>query len=422
MSTTYKKNVSDKLEYDVAVAGGGSAGIAGAVGAARTGARVCLVEKFGFLGGAATGGFVNYFQEGPQVGGKSVIRGIYENICDRLRQYDGIVGNRFDEEKLKMIAYDLCEQYSIDLLLHAFVFDVTRENNKIVKMNVATKQGPIDILAKTFVDTTGDGDLSAFAGASYETGRNQDSLTQPITLVFRLSNVDIEKFSAVNLEDYWSLFRSEYDMVTSRGKFISSVEPESGLVTFCTTHVAKVNATDFDGLTRAEVLSHKQAFNVYKFMKEHVPGCENAYLADTAPIIGVRETRRIVGEYMINRDDIFMGSKFEDVIGCSTSWIDMHRPDGEGVLHEYPIEGVWFEIPLRSLIVKSIANLLVAGRCMSATHEAQGSLRTIPTCILTGQGAGVAAGLAAINEIAVRDLPILELHKALDSQGVWLGR
>ena len=154
-----------------------------------------------------------------------------------------------------------------------------------------------------------------------------------------------------------------------------------------------------------------------QFFRRNVPGCERCILAPTAAEIGIRETRRIVGDYMLTREDVLSGRKFEDSIGCSTSWIDMHNPEGMGVLHEFIVPDDWFEIPLRSLIVKGLDNLLVAGRCMSASHEAQGAIRQMPTCIEVGQGAGVAAALAAKNGVPLRELDMKTLQKELVAQG-----
>jgi hypothetical protein len=209
------------------------------------------------------------------------------------------------------------------------------------------------------------------------------------------------------------------NILASRGR-IFFFEWTEGLLGFVMTHIAKHDGLDIEDLSNAEIASRRQALAVYKFFRQHVPGCERCVIASTANHIGLRETRRIIGDYIMTREDILMGRKFPDSIGCSTSWIDIHNPDGEGVLHELVVSDDWFEIPLRAITVKDLNNLLVAGRCISVTHEAQGSIREIPTCILTGQGAGVAAALAAQQQIPVRALSYTQLRSALLKQGVWL--
>ena len=407
------------FQADVAVVGGGLAGVAAAVAAARSGTNVYLIERYGFLGGAATGGLVGRFQAGPDVQNHPVIKGIYSEICDRLSDYDALRGDLFDPELMKYVAFDVCEDAGVNILLHSLVFDVKSQNSQVKELSIYTKRGTRKVFASTYVDATGDGDLCTLAGAQVQIGRAVDHLQQPMTLVFQLGNIDHQRLQTADWDKLTKRFRQEVDILASRGR-IFFFEWTEGLLGFVMTHVAKHDGLDIEDLTHAEIESRRQAFAVYQFFRQHVSGCERCVIATTANHIGLRETRRIIGDYVMTREDILMGRKFPDSIGCSTSWIDVHNPDGEGVLHELVVSNDWFEIPLRAITVKGFNNLLVAGRCMSVTHEAQGSIREIPTCILTGQGAGIAAALAAQQQVPVRTLPYNQLRAALLKQGVWM--
>lgn len=402
----------------VAVVGGGVAGVAAAVAAARAGVDVYLIERYGFLGGTATGGLVARFQPGPDVKRQPVIRGIYEEICERLGEYDAIHDNLFDPEMMKYVALDLCEEADVHILLHSLVYGVDVGNGAVEALRFYTKQGPRTLAAKTYVDATGDGDVSALAGADFQVGRASDGLQQPMTLVFQLGNIDMERFKSADWNRLNSFFEREVKVLASRRRIFFFTWRE-GTLGFVMTHVAGLDSLDVEDITRAEVDARRQALAIYRFFRRHVPGCKHCVM-DTASQIGIRESRRLIGDYVLTREDVLNARKFEDSIGCSTSWIDIHNPDGRGVLHELVVNDDWFEIPLRAVVVKGFKNLLVAGRCISATHEAQGAIREMPTCILTGQGAGAAAALAAEREAPVRDLKIKMLQRELASQGVWL--
>jgi hypothetical protein len=392
--------------------------VAAAVTAARAGADVFLIERYGFLGGTATAGLVARFQPGPDVGRQPVIRGIYEELCERLGEYDGIHGSLFDPEMMKYVALDLCEEADVHILLHSLVYEVDVENGAVEALRFYTKRGPRTLVAKTYVDATGDGDVSALAGAEVHVGRVSDGLQQPMTLVFQLGNIDMERFKSADWNHLNRVFEGEVKILASRRR-IFFFRWREGTLGFVMTHVAGLDSLDVEDITRAEVDSRRQALAIYRFFRRHVPGCENCVM-DTATQIGVRESRRVIGDYILTREDVLNGRKFEDSIGCSTSWIDVHNPDGRGVLHELVVNDDWYEIPLRAVVVKGLKNLLVAGRCISATHEAQGAIREMPTCMMTGQGAGAAAALAAEKEVHLRDLKIKMLQKELISQRVWL--
>ena len=417
MSKTNDGRDKKVFTADVAIAGGGVAGLAAAVAAARLGVNTYLIENYGFLGGSATAGLVGRFQAGPDVKGHPVIQGLYKEICERLDTYEASRGDLFDPEMMKYVAFDLCEEAGVHLILHATVYEAENIDGHIETLSIVTKQGPLKVKAQTYIDATGDGTVSALAGAQYEVGRKTDGLVQPMTLIFQLGNIDHERLKTADWDALSEIFRKEVKGLAYRGR-IFYFEWVEGLLGFVMSHVSKVNPLDVEALTRAEIISRRQALSVYQFFRKHVPGCERCVIASTATEIGIRESRRIIGDYVLTREDVLSARKFEDSVGCSTSWIDMHNPEGKGVLHELIVPDDWFEIPFRSILVKGFDNLLVAGRCMSATHEAQGAIREMPNCIAVGQAAGIAAALTAENDIPLRDIDIKKLQKALISQGV----
>jgi flavin-dependent dehydrogenase len=265
------------FESDVAVVGGGLAGVAAAVAAARAGVDVCLIERYGFLGGTATGGLVAGFQAGPDVKGRPVIRGIYEEICERLKTYDAIrqstLRTRFDPEMMKFVALDLCEDAGVRILLHSLVYEVGIKDRRVEELHLYNKRGPRRAIAQVYVDATGDGDISALAGADFQTGRATDGLQQPMTLVFQLGNVDKKRFQTADWEKLNRKFGEKVNILAYRGKILFYTWPE-GTLGFGMTHVAGLDGLDVEDLTRAEIKARRQALEVYRFYRKHVPGCE----------------------------------------------------------------------------------------------------------------------------------------------------
>jgi hypothetical protein len=344
-------DVMTDFKADVAVVGGGVAGLAAAVAAARSGADTCLIESYGFLGGEATVGLIGRFQIGPDVKGSPVILGLFREICERLQKYEALNGELFDPEMMKYVAFDLCEEAGVHLLLHATAYEVQKADGQVKSLSAATRQGPLRVEAHTYIDATGDGTLAALTGAEYKLGRESDGLVQPMTLIFQLGNIDHDRLKSADLDKLSEIFREEVKVLAYRSRifFFQWVE---GLLGFCITHVSHLNPVDVEELTKAEIISRRQALEVLRFFRSRVPGCERCVMACTAAEIGVRESRRVTGDYILTREDVLSGKKFDDSIGCSTGWIDVHNPEGYGVLHELVIPDNWFEIPFRSILVK----------------------------------------------------------------------
>lgn len=292
-------------EHDVIVAGGGTAGVAAAVAAARNGADTILIERYGFLGGTMTAGLVNPFMT-FHADGEQIIEGIFQEIIDRLRGMNGYDERTraFDVEVMKLILDQMVREAGVKLMLHTCVIDVLMQGNIIRGVEVHNKSGKQIVLGKVVVDATGDGDVAVIAGAPYEKGRRKDGLTQPMTLNFRMGGVDLERMPP--RDEINRLFRE----AKARGEI--SILREN-VLWFPTTRIIKVDGTNAEDLTYAEIEARRQMLELIKFLKK-VPVFENAYLLMSGVQIGIRETRRIIGEYVLTGEDILKARKFEDVI------------------------------------------------------------------------------------------------------------
>ncbi|MDA8218452.1 MAG: FAD-dependent oxidoreductase [Dehalococcoidales bacterium] len=429
---------------EVLVVGGGTSGVAAAIAAARQGADTVLMERYGFLGGTAVGSPVPTFQEGPKIGGGHAILGIYAEMKERLARYNAISGEsagyefksaglpsespkamtgRFEPAMLQMICLEMCQAAGVRQVLHTALADTIMHGDAIEYAVGVNKGGLMAVAARQFVDGTADGDLAVAAGAKAEVGSKRDGFTQPPTLGFDLSNVDFQQLARADWLALWRQFQSELPEVTvPRGRFMFERQEDRGTLRFVAmTHVEHVNAADPGDRTYIEVTGRLQAKAVMDFFRKHVPGCERCVITRTGVEAGIRESRRIVGDYVITRADVLEARKFADCVGCSSSWIDVHEPGAAGVRHEYVPRNEWFEVPYRALITSGVNNLYTVGRAVSCTHEALGALRTIPTGIMLGEAAGVAAALCAKEGVASRKLNVGRLQQALAEAGVFLG-
>ena len=441
-------------ETDVLVVGGGPAGIGAALGAAEAGADVVLVERYGFLGGNATAALVmpltSYHTEGkrrsnggtallmpPDHGaGEPVIAGVLERFVGRLvaaggaRSPDSRNGYTvpFDPELFKTTAFDLLDEAGVRFLLHAFASSVIGEG-RIEGVVFETKSGPTVVRARAVVDATGDGDIAAFAGAPFEIGRGIDELVQPITLMGRISGFEAAAFSRFidgrpdrwrGVHGLWELVREakargELDLPRDDFLMFSSLYPTE--VTLNTTRVTGVRGIDVWDLTRAEWESRRQLRAAVAFLKKKVPGFAESYLVQSGVQIGVRETRRIKGEYTLTADDVLSARKFDDVIARCAYPIDLHNPEGAGTVLKRVPPGDAYDIPLRCLIPKGAKNLVVAGRCLSGTHEAHSSYRVMPAAMATGQAAGATAALICRTGQPPHRIDVSDVQRELRRQG-----
>jgi hypothetical protein len=411
-------------KYDLAVIGGGFAGVAAAIAAARGGKSVILVEKGNSLGGAAANSLVFPFMpNSTKINGEHVelSAGIFGEICEKLHALDAMKGIEFNDEILKHLLGEMALENGIDLLYHAYIFKAENDNGIIKAVYVATKIGEIKIEADTFIDATGDAQLTYLAGLPTTLGRDGDHLCQPMTLCFRVGNVDVERFWAAR-EELNATYKKHFDA----GEFINPRENilvfktlVPNMLHFNTTRVVKKNPTDPFDVTEAEIIARRQVFEMYDFLKANAKGFENSCLLMTASEIGVRESRMIVGEYILTEKECRDCTKFDDAIAACNYDIDIHNPEGAGTSHYYFGPGEYYTIPYRCLIPKGAKNMLVAGRCISSDHGAQASYRIMPTVCTIGEAAGTAMSL--YNGTDVRDVDVKKLQEILKKNNAFIG-
>ena len=387
-------------KYELIVVGGGFAGVAAAMEAARHGKKVLLVDKYNCLGGTACGGLVLPFMpySTREEGNDRPLTGdLFLEIVEGLDQLGGLGENRkcFDEEILKLVLQRMCLKYGVELLLNTTVTDVQTENGKILSLSAWGKSRRLTLTADNYIDATGDAELSVLAGASYQVGREQDGLCQPMTLSFRVGGVDRETARAHRqlLNDKYLERQAKGIITNPRENVLLFSTCHDTVYHFNTTRVVKHDPTDPMEVTKAELIAREQVFEIMELLKE-IPGYEKAFLQSTALQIGIRESRMVEGLYKLTVEDLKGLARFEDAIAVANYDIDIHNPEGAGTSHYYFAPGDWYEIPYRCLVPKGFKNLLVAGRCISSTHEAQASYRIMPYCAELGQAAGAAVAVA----------------------------
>lgn len=438
---------------DVLVVGGGPGGIAAAIAAARNGARTTLVERFGYLGGNLTAGLVGPCMTSYSLDGETqLIKGIFEEMVVRMEAQGGAAHPRqfpagspeagfisygharvtpFDPETAKFVALDMVREAGVQLRLHTFVADAIVEDGAVTGVVAASKSGLEAIRAHITVDCSADADVAARAGAAFEKGRDEDGLLQPMTLFFRVKNVDnavVENYVRSHPDDFRP-FASLVAQAREAGEFPIPRKGvgmyrtgENGVWRINTTRLHRLDGTDVEDLTQGEIDGREQVKALLKFFRKWLPGFEHAELLDTASTVGVRETRRIVGEYQLNLDDLGSGREFEDVIALCGYPVDIHSPidDSGGTDGKLKTANI-YQIPYRSLVPRDMDGLLVAGRSLSATHEAQAAVRVMPPVFAMGQAAGTAAALAIEYGVEPRAIPIPQLQRMLVHQGAYLG-
>ena len=427
--------------YDVVVVGSGAAGSSAAIAAARGGADAMLIEKLPFLGGNSTAvldTFYGFYTPGEQ--SRKVVGGVGDDVVEALRRVGKVVerpntygagtGITYLAEHLKVVWESLVVDAGARVLLHAFVQDVVVSDGRIESLLVATKAGLREVQANIVVDTSGDADVSHHAGFSYEIAGEIDP-AQTLTTTFRMANVDHVRRETISKDQMHALMAEaaesgEYDLPRREGS--DHITPVDGITATVMTrldHVSRrpdgtlVNATDPDVLTTAEMEGRRQALEYARFLVDKVPGYENASLIALSSQIGMRETRRVYGDYRVTRDDVLAARQFDDQIGLCGAPIEDHVP-GTGTKWEYLPDGAAVGIPLSALIPKDGANALVAGRCFSATHDAQASIRSMAQCMAMGQAVGTVASMAAENDGEVRGVAYADVRDRLVENGAIL--
>lgn len=450
---SFQKQIPVAAEVEVLVAGGGPAGIAAAIAAARQGATTMLLEKNGFIGGNLTAGLVGPCMTSYSLDGEEMlIRGIFEELVVAMERQGGarhpsgipagsaycgfiVFGHDkvtpFEPEAVKRVALRLLQEAGVTLQFHTMVIDALVTDGAVNGVVTASKSGLEAIRARVVVDCTADADVVALAGARFEVGRPEDGLMQPMTLFFRVKGVDdrvVEEYVAAHPEEYRP-FASIVQQAREAGEFpvprkgiglYRTLEP--GVWRINTTRLHHLDGTDVRDLTRGEIEGREQVEALMQFFRTRLPGFERAELLDTAATVGVRETRRIVGEYVLTEDDLATGRHFDDVIALCGYPVDVHSPTGDGG----GTDGTWqtaneYEIPFRTLVPEALDGVLVAGRSISATHVAMGATRVMPPCFAMGEAAGVAAAMAVERGCQPRSIDVAEMQRRLAKGGAWLG-
>jgi hypothetical protein len=429
-------------EYEVAVLGGGPAGIAAAVAAARAGRRTLLIERYGFLGGMGTAaGVTNFCGLHANVHGEMhrVVQGIASELLARIDRLDGlnaphlifgkILAQAYDTAAYKIAADDLLQSHKVDILFHALGAGVVMHDaRRINALVVETKAGRQAIAADIFIDCSGDGDLSAWAGARFEVGDNAGSMLYP-SMMFRLNGIDPDKAG-----EAWRTIPALMAAAEAAGthhfpRKAAIVRPQRSPIEWRVnfTQLSRadgtaINGLDPDDLTRGEIEGRRQAVAAFEFLRT-VPGFEKSYIVDLPPQLGIRETRRVIGGYMLSGEDVLGCARFEDSIGVN-GWPMEQHVAGDVVFTFPPIpESRGFnELPYRMLVPKGIDNLLMAGRCASMTHDGQSAARVSGACFVMGEAAGTAAALALGGNTIPRDIAVEKLQQALQQQGAFIGR
>lgn len=427
---TYTATIQDLWETDVLVVGSGSAGATAAITAARLGASVALVERYGFMGGISTqvlDTFYGFYTPGQEP--RKVIGGVPDLVVEELMKrkkallrpntYGAGQGITYDPETLKLVWEQLATAAGVRILYHTFVVDALLEGSRVCGVVAVSKSGFVRLRAKVVIDASGDADVAASAGVPYESAK--DGPVQSLTTTFRLLNVDVARARAVSKAQLHDLMAEaiEEGYALPRREGSVHITPLEGVMATNMTRVANIDATDPQQLTQAEIEGRRQAEEYARFLVDKVPGYERAVLASLSTQIGVRESRRIFGAYRLTRADVTSGRKFEDAIARCGAPIEEHHA-GADTKWEFLPEGETYDIPYRCLLPQNVEGLLVAGRCLSADHDAHASVRSMGQCMGMGQAAAVAATLAARQGLLPREVPIPALQDRLRQIGAIL--
>ncbi len=438
--------------------GGGFSGSIAGIAAARMGMKTLIIEKNGFLGGGLTSLGV-----GPMMtfhaGDKQIIKGITSELIDRLVEKGKSVGHikdstnytysvtPFDTEAMKYELESMYIESGGKILFHTILADVELNDEKIKSITVCNKKGLEKLEAKVFIDATGDADLAFKSKVPCQLGRKKDHKTQPATLNMKISGVNRDKLidfiknhpddfkrmhldisvmtkvprlSVIGFEKEFQNAKNNQKIHIQREDVLMFETNEIGEFIVNTTRILDCDPTDPYSISLAEIEGRKQCQELEKFMKNELPGFENIKVISTGPNIGIRQSRQIEGYYTYSERDIIECVKFKDVIAHSAYPIDVHSPDGEGTHSKYLEYGDYYSLPYRITMTPKVKNLLVSGRCVSATFEAQAAIRTTPTVGAIGHAVGVAAALAVLKNLYPNQVNVRDIQEELIRQDAYL--
>lgn len=445
--------IEKTLNYDVLVVGGGPSGIFSALTAAREGKKTAIIERYGFLGGCATMSLVVPLMT-FHAGKKQIIKGYAQEMLDRMADFNGTLGHLPDPvgfagtvtpietECYKIVAQEMLLEAGVDIYYHSELFGVDAQDNTIKEAYVKMRSGFYGFTATTYIDASGDGDLAYYAGAPMNMGRPSDGKVQPMSMIFKVNNVDrneiikyvnehrdefvvdetIEDFNDVKRLGISGFFKQvekaheNGDLNLNRDRVLMFESVKENEMVLNMSRIVNRNALVGFDLSEATIEGRRQVVNIVEFLRKYIPGCQHARVVETPVQVGVRETRRLSGEYEMTAEDVVVGRKFEDGVALGSWPIDIHDPEGKKLIVTELEMGSFYQIPYRSMITKSVTNLIVTGRLISATHEAFASTRVSPICMALGQAAGMAASIVPDTN-SVLDVDTNELIRRLKDKG-----
>lgn len=447
------------INYDLAVIGCGIAGSLAATAAARNGIKVVAIEEAGFPGGALTN-----MGTGPMMtfhaGDTQVIRGLGQEMIDRLRSEGLSSGHTvdstgytytvtpFSSEGMKKILETMMLEAGVDIYYHTVVFDAVAADSNLDSISCISCGKKFGIKADIYIDATGDGDLFELAGIPFESGRSSDGKNQPMTMNFKISDVDTNEIRKV-MEQHYEYFPflckkpgiekqanrlavSGFNHIMIEGIKDGRVTVDRDTVlTFETNepgemivNMSRINGEDPidpQSISRAETEGRRQVWELFNYLKANIPGYSNAKLIGSGPNVGIRSSRRMIGDYMLTAKDILSNKMFDDRVVCCGYPIDIHSADGEATDSTFLKEGTYYSIPYRCLTNPKIKNVMAAGRNISCSFEAQGSTRVSPCCAAIGEAAGCAAALAVKTNVLPCNVEIKKLQDMLINEGAFIG-
>ena len=411
--------------YDLIVIGGGLSGVAAAVSAKRQGLNALLVERMGCLGGAmahcSVYPFMRHALKRPDGSDIRVLSaGIFAEMCRRHREIGGASAERgWQPELFKIILDDMVREAGVDVLFHTQLIGAVTEGRRVKTVRLAAKSEILEMSADFFIDASGDGDLIAFAGCDFQMGRESDNLCQPMTTCFRLGGVDLEKYheDKPRLQEIYKQWQAEGKLRNPREDILTFEKLGEGILHLNSTRVIKHDATDAFSLSAAEIEARRQVLELYQFLCANSEAFANSFVISIAPEIGVRESRKLRGVHVLTAEEMKNCVDFEDSVALGNYKIDIHNPEGGGtyIVHFGPDE--YYRIPYRSLLPKETDNLLVAGRCLSAEHEAHSAVRIMPICACLGEAAGIAAAEALHTGKTAHTLDVAAVQATLVANG-----